>query len=281
MIGGARWRPCQPGEVDHVVRTLAEWPCEVGGAARHMFQLATLEQQGPDPVRVVERGDQLGIAVVVPGQILAPGGSAELIGAAGIPTRRWRLLIGDAAACDALLERHGHDPRLTVHVQRFMTVDPRRVPDEDELPDPGLRRATLEDLDELAALAVQLHVDDEFGPDPGRRGRRDYRRRLSKAIPRGTVFCVGPVGSPVCKLEHSVSSRRWGVQLAGIVVAPGERGGGLGRAAVAAAVRRALRRGPVNRTVSLHVRQANVAARRAYRAAGFVDREEWRLAVRT
>lgn len=280
MIRGPRWRPCRPGEVERLVTMLAGWPCDPGGAARHMFHLAMLEEHGHEPLRVVRRGDRCAAAVVIPGQVLAPAGAAELIAAAGMPSRRWRLVIGDAAACDALLRHQGPDPRLVVHVQRFMTVDGEQVPSERELPDPGLRRATHEDLDELASLAVQLHVDDEFGPDPGRRGFRDYRRRLDESIPRGTVFCVGPVGAPVCKLEQSVASRRWGVQLAGIVVAPERRGDGLGRAAVAAAVRRALLGRP-ERTVSLHVRAANTAARRAYRAAGFVDQEEWRLAVRS
>jgi ribosomal protein S18 acetylase RimI-like enzyme len=84
----------------------------------------------------------------------------------------------------------------------------------------------------------------------------------------------------VLKLERSVSSRRWGVQLAGIVVDPKARYQGLGRAAVAAAVRAALAEGPPGRLVSLHVRADNRAALVAYEAAGFIDREPWRLAVR-
>jgi len=59
------------------------------------------------------------------------------------------------------------------------------------------------------------------------------------------------------------------------------RGQGLGRAAVAAAVRGALLEGSRDRRISLHVRADNQAALRAYAAAGFVDREPWRLAVRS
>lgn len=284
MRQGLRWRGCRSDEVDALIDGLARWPCPVGGAARHMFQLSVLEDHGHRPVQVVTRGSKWAVAVVTPGNVIAPAGTPELIAAAGVPAYQWRLVVGDAAACDALLEAHGGDQRLRVHVQRFMTVDPDRVPTADQLPDPGLRAATREDVDALAELAVQLHVDDQFGPDPGRHGRRGYRRRLREALGHETVRCVGPVGQPVCKLERSVSSPRWGVQLAGIVVAPGHRGRGLGRAAVATEVRRALSEQPAaqagHREISLHVRAANEPALRAYRAAGFVDREEWRLAVR-
>jgi uncharacterized protein len=77
-----------------------------------------------------------------------------------------------------------------------------------------------------------------------------------------------------------VSSRRWGVQFAGIVADPSVRGTGLGRAAVATAVRQALAEGPRDRAITLHVRADNTPALKAYDAAGFVDREAWRLAVR-
>ena len=95
------------------------------------------------------------------------------------------------------------------------------------------------------------------------------------------MYCIGPVGAPVFKLERSVSSQRWGVQLAGIVADPSVRAQGIGRAAVATAVRAALREGSARRAVSLHVRADNTPALRAYAAAGFVDREPWRLAVRS
>ena len=103
---------------------------------------------------------------------------------------------------------------------------------------------------------------------------------MARSVDQGVVWVVGPLGRPVAKIERSVSSPRWGVQLAGIVVDDRYRGSGLGRQLVAAAVRDALREGGTTRPVSLHVRAANTPAHRAYRAAGFVDREEWRLAVR-
>lgn len=277
---GVRWRRVRPAEASGVAAVLRAWPCEVGGAVRHMFPLAALEAEGASVMRVAADGDRWAACLVMPGRVVVPCGDAAIVAAAGAPVRTWRLLVGDAGPADALLERVRPGPRVRVHVQRFMTVDRARVPSATDLPDPGVRRARPEDLGALADLAVRLHVDDEFGPDPGVVGRRGYADRLREAAGRGTVYCVGPRGQPFAKLERSVSSPRYGVQLAGIVVAPELRGRGLGRAAVAAAVRAAYADfGPC--PVSLHVRAANTAAITAYRAAGFVDREEWRLAVRS
>ena len=276
-----RWRRPAPGELATCQQRLAAWPCEVGGATRYMFALSCLDARGTDIARVAGDGaDHWALAIVHPGRVLVPCGDPEVIAAAGPPTRRWRLLVGDAGAAGPLVDDGAAPTDAVVHHQRFFTVDPERVPDHAELADPGLRRAVEADVDRLGELAVQLHVDDQFGPDPGRSGRRGYRDRMERSVAQGLVWVVGPVGAPVAKLERSVSSARWGVQLAGIVVDPEHRGTGLGRAAVAQAVRDALREGGESRAISLHVRAANPAAHRAYEAAGFLDREEWRLAVR-
>jgi uncharacterized protein len=275
-----RWRRVRTGELETIASRLAQWPAPAGGAVRHMFALSTIETMGADALRIAADDHRWAVAVVFPGRLLIPCGDAEAIASAGPPTRRWRLLVGDVDAGDAILSGTGQDPSLIVHDQRFLSVDHDRVPEEAQVPDPGLRRADPADLDVLARLAVRLHVDDEFGADPGPGGLRGYRQRLEQTVAQGMVWCVGPVGAPVCKVERSVSSHRWGVQLAGIVVDEEHRGSGLGTAAVAAAVRQALRDGPSSRPVSLHVRAQNTPALRAYARAGFVDRESWRLAVR-
>jgi len=281
VIVRPRWRTVSPGEVETVVQRLTTHPSPGDGPVRHMFPLSVLEGAGPRSLRITTRGAAWAVAVVYPGRLLVPAGDPELLRRAGEPARRWRLLVGDRAACDALLA--GADLSGTVvHDQRLLTVVPERVPDAAEVPDPGLRRATRDDLPALAALAVQLHVDDRFGPDPGRSGLRGYQRRIGESVDRGLVWCVGPPGAPVAKLERSVSSRRWGIQLAGIVVDEAQRGTGLGTALVATAVRDALGApGAGGVPVTLHVRSDNERALRAYDTAGFVDQEAWRLAVRT
>lgn len=279
MSGPARWRRVSSDELDAVVERLTTWPCPAGGAVRHMFPLATIETRGASVVRVVEHGEDWAAAIVLPGHLVVPCGDSGAIAAAGLPQRRWRLVVGDAAAADALLGCWGRDPELVVHAQRFQTVDVERVPNEDDVRDPGLRQAVQADVDGLAELAVQLHIDDEYGPHPGRAGLRAYRQRMESAVAHGSVYCIGEPGDPLLKIERSVDSDRYGVQLSGICVRPDVRGDGLGVASVTAAVRAALseRSGPV----SLHVRADNEPALRTYARAGFVDREEWRLAVRS
>ncbi len=193
---------------------------------------------GPDVTRVATDGDRWAICIVHPGRTLVPAGDPGLIARLGFPSRRWRMIIGDVAACRPLLDPAGLPDGVLVHHQRFMLVDLERVPDVAALPDPGIRAAEAADLDGLVDLAVQLHLDDEFGPVSGAI-RRGYRARMQGSIDSGLLRVVGPVGAPVAKLERAVASARRGVQLAGIVVTPPARSQGLGRAFVAAAVREA------------------------------------------
>lgn len=244
-----------------------------------MFALASLEAAGPGAVRIASDDHGWAAAVVQPGRLLVPMGDPETLEHAGPPTRRWRLLVSDAEAADAVLRVQGTDG-MVVHHQRFLVLDHDTVPGPGEVPDPGLRAATSADVPGLAALAVRLHVDDEFGPDPGRAALRSYADRLQQGVDRGAVWCVGPVGAPIAKLERSVSSLRYGVQFSGIVVAGDHRGRGLGRMMVASAVRHAVGEGPRRWPMCLHVRAANDVAIRVYEACGFRDQEAWRLAVR-
>ncbi len=275
----ARWRTLSQGEVGTAVERLCAPIGGTDGRVRHMYVLSVLESSGPGAMRVATRGDVWAMAAVFPGRLLVPAGDPGLLRQHGEPTRRWRLVVGDRPAADAVLAR-AQLRGATVHDQLFMVVDTDEVPDVATVPDAGARRATHEDVPALAALAVQLHVADRYGPDPGRAGLRGYARRIGESVDRGLVWCVGPPGAPVAKLERSVSSRRWGVQLSGIVVDEKHRGAGLGQRLVAEAVRTALstpgQRGPV----SLHVRGDNRPALLVYERAGFRVTEPWRVVVR-
>jgi ribosomal protein S18 acetylase RimI-like enzyme len=282
-----RWRRPAAGDLDDLERLLLTWPAPDGGRVRHQLPLIGLEARDPEVVRIT--GDPtpgpdgrapFGLAVRSSGEVLAVAGEPSVLRRALGPPPPWRLLVGDRAACGAVLATAARPARVVL-AQRLMVLDPTRVPTEGELPDPGLRTAVAEDLDGLAELAARLHVDDGFGPDPGPAGRAGYRARLRTAVAAGAVDCVGPVGDPVAKIERAVRSERWGTQLAGIVVRPDLRGRGLGRAAVAAAVRVLRTEGAgAGPPVTLHARAANHAALRAYAAAGFRPGEDWCLALR-
>jgi ribosomal protein S18 acetylase RimI-like enzyme len=274
-----RWRTLSSGEVGTAIERLCAPIGGIDGRVRHMYVLSVLESSGPGSMRVATRGDAWAMAAVFPGRLLVPAGDPGLLRELGEPTRRWRLVVGDRPACDAVLT--GTDlRRATVHDQLFMVVDRALVPDRATVADAGARRATRADVPRLAELAVQLHVEDRYGPDPGRAGLRGYAKRIGESVDRGLVWCVGPAGEPVAKLERSVSSRRWGVQLSGIVVDEAHRGHGLGGRLVAEAVRTAVSSPGQDGPVSLHVRSDNAAALRVYERAGFRVTEPWRVVVR-
>lgn len=294
MIGtlaARRWRRPRAEELVALVAALEGWEAPAGGAVRHLLPLAAIDTGGADVVRITGSVDdvrddgapQLGVAVRVGRDVLAVAGDAGAIARAVGPTPTWRLLVGDVTAADALLARGTRAHTAIAHDQRYLAADPAAVPDPATVDDPGVRRAVAADVEVLADLAVQLHVDDGFGPDPGPVGRRGYRDRLAVSVRAGAVDVVGPVGRPVAKLERSVDHPRYGVQLAGIVVAPDHRSRGIGRGLVAVATRRAidgrLARGEEAPAVTLHTRTANAPALVAYAAAGFRVVEPWRLAV--
>ena len=293
MIGaltGRRWRRPRHDELESLARCLENWPAPGGGALRHLFPLAVIDTAGEGMVRMTgDLGDvrddgtaSVGVIVRAGRDVVAVAGDARTIARAVGPAPTWRLLVGDAAAADALLAR-GVTGRTTVHDQRYLCADMDAVPDASRVADPGVRRAEPADVEALATLAVRLHIDDGFGPDPGEAGRRGYRDRLAVAVRSGTIDVVGPVGRPVAKLERSIDHPRYGVQLAGIVVAPDHRGRGIGRGLVAVATRTVLAareaRGLGPPAVTLHTRAANAPALVAYAAAGFRVLEPWRLAV--
>jgi len=283
-LGLRRWRRLRPGELPAVVALLEAWPAPAGGAVRHIFPLAAIDSSGESMVRLTGAVDdrredgsaRLAVVVRVGRDVLAVAGDGRAIARAVGPAPTWRLLIGDAAAADALLARGVRGGRI-VHDQRYLLADAAAVPDAAAIPDPGVRRAEVADVEALADLAVRLHIDDGFGPDPGPVGRRGYRERLAVSVRTGVVDVVGPVGAPIAKLERSVDHPRYGVQLAGIVVDPAHRGQGIGRGIVAVATRRALAHAA--RPVTLHTRADNASALAAYAAAGFHVVEPWRLAV--
>ncbi|WP_244932316.1 GNAT family N-acetyltransferase [Nocardioides sp. W7] len=133
-------------------------------------------------------------------------------------------------------------------------------------PDPGVRRTTRQDLDELYPACVAMYTE-EVGISPEYGGGADlYRARVTQLMNRGWSFARFDEGRLVFKAEVACASP-YAAQVQGVWVPPDRRGEGLaiaGMAAVADLVRREI--APV---VSLYVNEWNTPARRAYATVGF------------
>lgn len=271
-----RWRRATPEDRDWLTERLAA-DGDVPGTLRYLGPLGSSEGEGIRDFRIVERDDAWAACIATSQNQCVPCGDPELLRLVGPPSRRWRLAVSDRPAMEACLAGELAGSDVIVHDQVLMSLPPDAT-DPDQ-PDPGVRVAEIADLDGLAQLAVTLHVDDGFGPHPGRVGVAGYRDRMAALIPGRRVFVVGPVGAPFAKLQLSVASPSWGTQLAGIVVRATERGHGVAQGLVAEVVRRsrALRPGL---PITLHVRRANQRAITAYERVGFGEVDDWLLAVR-
>lgn len=240
----------------------------------------------------LDRGDHGRIAVwparepvaachIGSGGRLLPVGDARAAApfAALVADNSWRVLIGDQPLGLALLDALGRGFfrwRTSVREQRFMRVFPEEV--ADIAPPEGMRVARSSDLSTVAELAARLHVEDLMRPPLSRAGRSAVKSRMAESIDRGDTFVVEQHGRVVAKTDVSLFSSVRGAQIAGVYVDKSARGGGIGRAMVAAVARSLTMEGLPG--VTLHVRTTNTSARAAYHAAGFVDTRALTLAVR-
>lgn len=189
----------------------------------------------------------------------------------------WRVLLGDAPACRALLDAASKGflrRRATAREQRFMTTRTPKGPPRAE----GLRPACPAELERLTDFACHLHVEDRMGPPISRAGRGAVRARMHDSIAAGTSWVVEREGLAVAKIDLPLRSARRGAQIAGVYVEQAWRGRGIASDAVRALVGLLIEEGLPG--VTLHVRADNTAALTAYRRAGFVDRGAWLLALR-
>lgn len=274
-----RWRKPTAAEVPTIVARLENWEAAPSGLARHANVLEAIERQGALELLVATDGGRWGVVLLSATGVAVPCGDPQLFAAApSLPT--WRLLVGAKDVALAVLNNGPAKPTTIVHEQAFYTLDAPVFYDLTSPGDVALRLASLEDLDGLAELAVQLHVDDGFGPDPGWRGVRGYRHRFEQIISDNRVFCVGPVGRPIAKIERSAASSRYGVQFSGIVVDRAHRGQGVATRALFEAVRQTMGTPAISGPVSLHLRRLNDVARTVYERVGFRFQEAWVLAIR-
>lgn len=204
-----------------------------------------------------------------------PGAGAALADAA--QGDGWRVLVGPAPISNALIDastRGLFRRRPRAREQRFMVCtepSPLATPT-------GLRPARDDDLDALVDLACRLHVEDQMGPPIPESGRAAVRSRLHQSVRRGDTWVVERRSGVIAKVDVALRSPRRGAQIAGVYVHPQWRGQGVAAHAVAALTNRMLADELLG--VTLHVRADNVAGRRAYERAGYLDVGAWTLALR-
>jgi uncharacterized protein len=250
------------------------------GWRHHQFLLDALDRGELDRFALwPERSVRALVYVGTTGTIV-PAGDPEAgpALAAAADASSWRVLIGDAPVAAAVVDATGRGMfrrRASAREQRFMVAD--GTPAVVATP-VGMRPATLADLDVVTEFACALHVEDRMGPPIPRASRTGVRSRMRDSIVRGTTWVIERQGRPVGKVDLSLSSRRWGAQIAGVYVDEAHRAGGIAGALVAAVTRTLLDAGLP--AVTLHVRSDNTPAIRAYRRAGFSDHGAWVLALR-
>lgn len=224
----------------------------------------------PAPLAVLYQGPS--------GALMAAGDPAAAPALVGAAERfDWRVLLGDAGICQALLDAGTHGffrRRPAAREQRFMAATAATGPPRME----GLRPASAGDLELLTDFACRLHVADRMGPPISRAGRGAVRGRMQESIGAGRTWVVERGGRAVAKIDLPLYSPRRGAQMAGVFVEERWRGQGIGSQAARALVAILLDEGLPG--VTLHVRADNEQAKAAYRTAGFGDRGPWTLALR-
>lgn len=226
-----------------------------------------------DPVSVVYLAPH---GTVVPSG--DPTGGAAL--AAAVERSGWRVMIGDAPLCRSLLGGNGRGlfrRRATAREQRFM-VARARAPAAALAAELGLRRAESRDVEVLTAFAAQLHVEDRMGPPLSRTGVSALRSRMIESVSRGASWVIERKSRPVAKIDVSLRSPLRGAQIAGVYVDAAWRSQGIATAGVATVASQLLDEGLPG--VSLHVRDDNAPALRAYARSGFQAQGVWLLALR-
>lgn len=253
------------------------------GAVAHQYLLDALDRGQFERFLVWWSDRPRGVLYIGPTGNLVPAGEVAAGAPLGEAAERlgWRVLVGDAGISRALLEaapRGVFRRRLNAREQRLMALTAADRDTATFTAPAGLRPGHRRDLDRLVEFAAQLHVEDRMGPPIARSARASVRGRMLDSLEHGATWVVDRGGRAVAKADLSLRSPPRGAQIAGVFVAPGARGQGIGSGLVGALTRLLLAEGLPS--VSLHVRADNAAAIAAYRRAGLTDRGQWVLALR-
>jgi uncharacterized protein len=154
----------------------------------------------------------------------------------------------------------GQAPRLMCRELLFE----QRFPVDVKEPVPGLRRATLRDLELLLPVQAAM-ASEESGVNPMEKDPNGFRLRCARRIEQGRVWVLMKDGRLIFKVDI-ISDTSEVVYLEGVYVAPEERGKGIGHRCLSQLTRNLLAR---TKVVSLLANEMNQAALAFYAKAGF------------
>lgn len=138
-------------------------------------------------------------------------------------------------------------------------------------PEPALRLATLDQLDDVARLASAMSFE-EIQMDPLRDHPIGYRRLIEQRIRLGRYWVLVEGGEIKFQVHLNSLTAEAG-QITGVYTPPAYRGHGYAKRGMGAFCREALALAP---TLCLFVNDFNTAALRLYEGLGFVPAMEYR-----
>lgn len=177
--------------------------------------------------------------------------------------RSAHMLLGEQEQIETFWDYYGDGGQAARRYCRELLFE-QRWPVEVREAVPGLRLATLDDLD----LVVPAHAQtafDESGIDPLKENPEGFRKRCARRIEQGQTWVWVEEGRLMFKAEVLTDTPEV-TYLEGVWVAPAERGKGVGLRCMSQLTRELLSR---TASVCLLVNEGFQAAQRFYKRAGY------------
>jgi GNAT superfamily N-acetyltransferase len=211
-----------------------------------------------------ETGELAGVALIGHATIFEARSPTALEAFASLAqeSSRTHMLLGETDKIESFWGYYangGQSPRLICRELLFELRFPVLV----KHPVPGLRRATLRDLDLVMPVQAAM-AESESGTNPLEADPHGFRVRCARRIEQGRVWVLFENGELLFKADIAY--------LEGIYVDPKSRGGGLGLRCLSQLTRLLLSR---TRAVSLLVNQQNEEGVAFYLKAGFKLRSHY------
>ena len=186
----------------------------------------------------------------------------------------WVMIVGRWTPVSHILDLYHRQTARRPRLDRSQKYYVQTRDTVSDLREPGLRRATPEDLDDLAAAAARMSAED-FEIDLSNINRPAVRAAVEVKIAEERSFVLRDRGELIFKTDLACRGPE-GAQVEGVFTLESRRGRGIASRCLAELGHRVLDTIP---RVTLHVATRNHAARTAYENAGFRHEGELRLCI--